>query len=97
MGEFKLIYPEANVSGHRAALYIYEEEHMAAEYRSMEDIRKDADMEYHVIWRDYSGNNHHEKVIANDHECALENVVERSECFEVITILKGEILVLWQA
>lgn len=68
-----------------------------AEYRTMEEIRAEADTEYQVFWQNYTGDNNLEKVIANDHECALKQVQDRPDCQEVLLVLKGDFLVLWQA
>lgn len=80
-----------------------------AEYRSMEHIRAEADCEYYVSWFTWSEKEHEtddqspiphfEKVIADDHECAKKQIEDRypNENIEILLVLKGEILVLWQA
>lgn len=67
------------------------------EYRNMAQARIEADCEYSVYWQSNDGNYHMDKVIANDHDDALNQTRKKPECSETLLVLKGEALILWQA
>ena len=52
---------------------------------------------YKVYWEDHTGERHMDDVVANDHECARIQIDTKLECVEVLLVMKGDPLILWQA
>lgn len=65
-------------------------------YRTMDEIRAEADCEYHVFFNSHNdGSLVQTRLVANDHEDALNQCKAIKDCDEVRLILKGDFLVLW--